>query len=433
MSHYKPYSKYKDSGVEWIGNVPDGWNVARIKRFTSLRNERCTDALEGWRYIGLEDVESGSGKYRPTEGNSRQNEDSTVGVFRSGDVLYGKLRPYLRKAIVSDSNGVCSTEFLVMQPTSIMASWLHQWLLTTEVTQQIEAGCEGTKMPRADWEHVGSLYVPSPSQSEQTEIIAVLDRETASIDAIIAKKTRFIELLKEKRSALIIHAVTKGLNPNVKMKDLGVEWIDEVPVHWERRKIAHAFECIGSGTTPPSDQDRWYSDGEIPWITTGELRETVITETSKCVTTKALEEFSTLRLYPAGSLAMAMYGATIGRLGILGVPATTNQACCVLSGEVSLSIRFAYFWLLAFKQQIIDLYAAGGGQPNINQEVIAFLRVPAPNLVEQATITAFLDRETARIDLLTQKTQHSIDLLKERRSALITAAVTGQIDLRESA
>ena len=130
---------------------------------------------------------------------------------------------------------------------------------------------------------------------------------------------------------------------------------------------------------------------------------------------------------------MAMYGATIGRLGILGVPATTNQACCVLSGEVSLSIRFAYFWLLAFKQQIIDLYAAGGGQPNINQEVIAFLRVPAPNLVEQATITAFLDRETARIDLLTQKTQHSIDLLKERRSALITAAVTGQIDLRESA
>ncbi len=433
MSHYKAYPKYKDSGVEWIGNVPEGWDVARVKRFTSLRNERCTNAPEGWRYIGLEDVESGSGKYRPTEGNSRQNDDSTVGVFKSGDVLYGKLRPYLKKAIVSDSNGVCSTEFLVMQPTSIMAPWLHQWLLTTEVTQQIEAGCEGTKMPRADWEHVGSIYVPSPSQSEQAKIIAALDRETARIDAIITKKTCFIELLKEKRSALITHAVTKGINPNVKMKDSGVEWIGEVPEHWELRKVAHAFECIGSGTTPPSDQDKWYSDGEIPWITTGELRETVITETSKCVTTKALEEFSTLRLYPAGSLAMAMYGATIGRLGILGVPATTNQACCVLSGEISLSIRFAYFWLLAFKQQIIDLYAAGGGQPNINQEVIAFLRVPAPNLVEQATITAFLDRETARIDLLTQKTQHSIDLLKERRSALITAAVTGQIDLRESA
>lgn len=143
MSHYKAYPKCKDSGVEWIGEVPEGWDVARIKRFTSLRNERCTDAPEGWRYIGLEDVESGSGKYRPTEGNSRQNDDSTVGVFKSGDVLYGKLRPYLMKAIVSESNGVCSTEFLVMQPTSIIAPWLHQWLLTTEVTQQIEAGCEG--------------------------------------------------------------------------------------------------------------------------------------------------------------------------------------------------------------------------------------------------------------------------------------------------
>lgn len=203
-----PNVKMKDSGVEWIGEVPEGWEVARIKRFSSLRNERCTEAPEGWRYIGLEDVESGSGKYRPIEGNSRQNDDSTVGVFRSGDVLYGKLRPYLKKAIVSGSNGVCSTEFLVMQPTRIIASWLHQWLLTTEVTQQIESGCEGTKMPRADWEHVGSIYVPSPSQSEQAVIIAVLDRETTRIDLLTKKTKHSIDLLKERRSALISAAVT---------------------------------------------------------------------------------------------------------------------------------------------------------------------------------------------------------------------------------
>jgi len=211
-------------------------------------------------------------------------------------------------------------------------------------------------------------------------------------------------------------------------RDSGVEWIGKVPEHWERRKTAHAFERIGSGTTPPTGQDKWYSNGDIPWITTGELRETVITETSKYVTTKALEEFSTLRVYPAGSLAIAMYGATIGRLGILGVPATTNQACCVLSGEISLSIRFAYFWLLAFKQQIIDLYAVGGGQPNINQEVIANLRVPAPTIGDQATITIFLDRETARIDTLIAKKTRFIELLKEKHSALITHAVTKGLD-----
>ncbi|WP_031597650.1 restriction endonuclease subunit S [Ferrovum myxofaciens] len=213
-----------------------------------------------------------------------------------------------------------------------------------------------------------------------------------------------------------------------KYKDSGVEWLGEVPESWERRKIAHAFERVGSGTTPPTGQDEWYSDGDIPWITTGELRETVITETSKYVTAKALEEFSTLRVYPAGSLAIAMYGATIGRLGILGVSATTNQACCVLSGEISLSIRFTYFWLLAFKQQIIDLYAAGGGQPNINQEVIANFRVPAPTIGDQVTITVFLDRETAKMDALVAEQEKLIAILKEKRQAVISHAVTKGLD-----
>lgn len=211
-------------------------------------------------------------------------------------------------------------------------------------------------------------------------------------------------------------------------KDSGVEWIGDVPEGWKRRKIAHAFEVVGSGTTPPTGQHEWYSNSGIPWITTGELRESVITKTSKYVTAKALEEFSTLRLYPAGSLAMAMYGATIGRLGILGVQATTNQACCVLSGGVSLHIRFVYFWLLAFKQPIIDLFAVGGGQPNINQEVIANLRVPAPNLGGQEAIAIFLDRETTCIDALIAKKTRFIELLKEKRSALITHAVTKGLD-----
>lgn len=441
MSHYKTYPKYKNSGVEWIGEVPEHWGVKPIKFVVSYNDDSLTESESvntPIRYVDISSVNHEEGISKTEEmlfGNAPSRARRKA---KTGDVIISTVRTYLKAvAAVDDNHADCiySTGFAVLRarPNHIHPSFL-KWLALNELfIQAVESHSEGLSYPAINAPVLVGLKSTVPSLPEQTDIAIMLDRETARIDAIIAKKTRFIELLREKRSALITHAVTKGINLNVKMKDSGVEWIDEVPVHWERRKIAHAFECIGSGTTPPSGQDRWYSDGEIPWITTGELRETVITETSKCVTTKALEEFSTLRLYPAGSLAMAMYGATIGRLGILGVPATTNQACCVLSGEVSLSIRFAYFWLLAFKQQIIDLYAAGGGQPNINQEVIAFLRVPAPNLVEQATITAFLDRETARIDLLTQKTQHSIDLLKERRSALITAAVTGQIDLRESA
>lgn len=213
-------------------------------------------------------------------------------------------------------------------------------------------------------------------------------------------------------------------------KDSGVEWIGDVPEGWERHKVSHSFTGIGSGTTPPTDQEEWYSDEGIPWVTTGELRETVINATSKYVTTKALDEFSALHVYPAGSLAMAMYGATIGRLGILGIHATTNQACCVLYGEKSLNIRFSYYWLLAFKPEIIELYAVGGGQPNINQEVVASLRIPAPTIDEQSAIAAMLDRETARIDALISKKTRFIELLKEKRSALITHAVTKGLDPR---
>lgn len=430
MSQYRAYPAYKDSGIEWIGQVPEHWKVARVKRLASLRNERRNDVSTDTIYIGLEDVEAGSGQYKPTNGSSRQSEDSTVGIFYEGDVLYGKLRPYLRKAIISEMAGCCSTEFLVLRAEKTEPKWLQEWLLTPDVTHQIESGCEGAKMPRVDWWHIGSIEVVYPDQPEQAQILTTLDRKTARIDALIEKKTRFIELLKEKRQALITNAVTKGLDPNAKMKDSGIEWIGQVPEAWLNRKVFHAFQAIGSGTTPPSKEHEWYQGGTIPWITTSELRENTVVKTKKCVTSDAMQKFSALKIFPAGSLAIAMYGATIGRLGFLGIPATTNQACCVLSGERDLNIQFLYYWLMAFRADIVAFFSEGGGQPNINQEVIASLRVPSPAPDEQATIAATLDRETARMDALISKAEQSITLLKERRTAFITAAVTGQIDLR---
>jgi len=211
-------------------------------------------------------------------------------------------------------------------------------------------------------------------------------------------------------------------------KDSGVEWIGQVPEEWLNRKVFHAFQTIGSGTTPPSKEHEWYQGGTIPWITTSELRENTVVETKKCVTSEAMQKFSALKIFPAGSLAIAMYGATIGRLGLLGIPATTNQACCVLSGERDLNIQFLFYWLMASRAAIAALFSEGGGQPNINQEVIASLWVPSPEPDEQATIAATLDRETSRIDALIQKKTRFIELLKEKRQALITHAVTKGLD-----
>ncbi len=166
----------------------------------------------------------------------------------------------------------------------------------------------------------------------------------------------------------------------------------------------------------------------MPWVTTGELRESVIWETKKLLSPTSLPAFSALRLHSAGSLAIAMYGATIGRLGILGIDATTNQACCLLTRPNQLHVKFTFYWLLVFKQSIIDLYASGGGQPNINQEIIANLKVPAPGVREQTQIARFLDHETARIDALIEEQQRLIELLKEKRQAVISHAVTKGLD-----
>jgi len=202
-----------------------------------------------------------------------------------------------------------------------------------------------------------------------------------------------------------------------------VVWLGEVPDYWESWKVSHSFLSIGSGTTPNSDSCEWY-DGTILWVTTGELRENVINDTFKKVNENALKNFSALRVHPAGSLAIAMYGATIGRLGILGIDATTNQACCVLSNPTSITTRFMFYWFLGHKEHIIALYATGGGQPNINQDIVRGFRVPVPSIEDQNVISSFLDRETAKIDALVAEQEKLIELLKEKRQAVISHAVT---------
>ena len=428
MNHYPRYPKHKDSGVDWIGNVPEHWEIARIKRVASLRTERCTNVPKGWQYVGLEDVEPGTGRFHPTDSDSRQMEDSTVGVFRPGDVLYGKLRPYLKKTIVGDSDGVCSTEFLVLQPKSVMAQWLHQWLLTTEVTQQIEAGCEGTKMPRADWEHVGSIPVPYPSLSEQGETIAALDRETSRIDALIAKKTRFIELLQEKRSALITHAVTKGLDPEVKMKDSGVEWIEEVPEHWTITKLKHVSRTLIGLTYAPEDV---VDDGtgitvlRSSNIQDGQLDLADIVQVRAVADPELMVRVGDILICSRNG-SRALIGKNI-QLDERSLGCTFGAFMTVVRGSFN---DFLYY---VFNSTMFDANSALYMTSTVNQltiSMIANMEVPLPPEEEQRAIVSHLRKGLSSLDVLLFKTQRSIDLLKERRSALITAAVTGKIDVR---
>ena len=431
MSQYRAYPAYKDSGVEWIGQVPEHWKVARVKRLASLRNERRNDVSTDTIYIGLEDVEAGSGQYKPTNGSSRQSEDSTVGIFYEGDVLYGKLRPYLRKAIISEMAGCCSTEFLVLRAEKTEPRWLQEWLLTPDVTHQIESGCEGAKMPRADWGHIGSIEVVYPDQPERAQILTTLDRETARIDALIEKKTRFIELLKEKRQALITHAVTKGLDPNVKMKDSGVEWIGQVPEHWKIAPVKYHYDArLGKMIQPAAVSDR---DIEVPYHRAQTVQWERIVESDikeMWASPRDIEQFSVSE----GDLLICE-GGDVCRAAIVKQPPEKNMIFQNSIHRIRSKGEYGVGWVMRLMQHLrssewIDVLCNKNTIVHFTSDKLGSLECPLPPPDEQATIVATLDRETVRIDALISKAEQSITLLKERRAAFITAAVTGQIDLR---
>jgi type I restriction enzyme S subunit len=306
--------------------------------------------------------------------------------------------------------------------------------LTPDVTQQIEAGCDGAKMPRADWEHVGSIPMPLPPRDEQSAITAALDRETARIDALVAKKTRFIELLKEKRQALITHAVTKGLDPNVKMKDSGVEWIGEVPEHWRTMKVSFLAHKIGSGKTPSGGANVYTESGVIFLRSQNIYDDGIRLADVAFISTQIDEEMSNSRVM-ASDVLLNITGASIGRCALTPSdfpPANVNQHVCIMRLANDVIARWIHtsFCGKATKDQV-DVLQSGAGREGLNFEQVGNIRVALPPTEEIDGILDTLGNQTVRIDTLVSKSEGSISLLRERRSALITAAVTGQIDLRD--
>ncbi|GJB75356.1 type I restriction endonuclease [Aeromonas caviae] len=433
MSHYKPYPAYKDSGVEWIGLVPEHWKVAQIKRISALNPKKSTLSEEKdslCTFLPMEKLRTNA----ITLDETRPIHEVYDGYsyFCDDDILIAKVTPCFENGNIAVANGLVngigfgSTEINVLRVNGKGHNRFLYYRLQEEQFRTIaKSEMRGTGgLKRVPTELFESFTFGLPDTDEQVTIAAALDRETARIDALIQKKTRFIDLLKEKRQALITHAVTKGLDPNAKMKDSGVEWIGQVPEHWE--VVPSTWLFVESKERAHEDDQHLSATQKYGVISLADYERLEGRQVTHAV--KNLEQRKHVELDDF-VISMRSFQGGIERVKALGC--VRSSYVVIQAGDGADKNYFAY--LFKSGSYIQGLQATSSfirdGQ-DLNYGNFRQVRLPKPGSDEQMQIAKFLDQETARIDALTRTTEQSITLLKERRAAFITAAVTGQIDLR---
>ncbi|MDD2741230.1 MAG: restriction endonuclease subunit S [Rhodocyclaceae bacterium] len=438
MSHYKPYPAYRDSGVEWIGQVPEHWRVSAVKRefntqlgkmlqpeqknpldipvpyhkAVSVQWERVADIPPEIMWASPVELE----QYRVRKGDLLICEGGDVGraaIFEGEDFEPVIIQNSIHR--IRAKNGNDNELLLRVMQTVKRSGWF-------------DVLCSKATIVHFTSEKLGDLAFPVAPLDERKAIISTVRHETNRIDALITKKTRFIELLKEKRHALIDHAVIKGLNSDTPLRDSDVEWLGEIPAHWAVRRMASIFrEAIRPGDPDLPILSISIHDGITDNEVAPENRERRVSQ---------IEDRTKYKRVAPNDLAYNMMRAWQGAFGAVTVNGLVSPAYVV--AEPMIEFRTAYIEnLLRTPMAIEEMRRYSRGIADFRMRLywdyFRDLKVCLPPLEEQDKILEMITRETSRIDLLTEKTQRSIDLLKERRAAFITAAVTGQIDLRESA
>lgn len=440
------YPEYKPSGVEWLGDVPVHWEVFKLKHIASVQfssvDKHTVEGEEPVRLCNYVDVYYNDFIADTLEfmvATATRGESAKFQI-REGDVLVTKDSESwddiaVPAYVTADLDGVlCGYHLAQIRPSpqQVHGKYLFRAFRARGINDQFRVAATGiTRFGLSKyWLDNGQLLVPP--LTEQREIAAFLDRETARMDALIEKKQRQIELLQEKRAALISHAVTKGLDPNAKMRDSGIEWLGEVPARWPVVRLGY-FARVLNGSTPSRIYTEYWMEGDVPWLSSSKVNEDVITEPSEWVTETARIE-SGLKIMPAGSVVIGLVGQgrTRGMSALMAIDAAINQNIAAIIPGNRFVGRYLHY-LLQHMYEPVREGGRGANQPALNCELIADLRVLLPPLNEQKAIAEHLDRVSEDLSAFSAKIEHSVALLREYRTALISAAVTGKIDVRQEA
>ena len=429
------YPAYKDSGVVWLGQIPSHWSVAPLKSVVSCNDEVLVESTpEDFEieYVEISGVDVGKGIVETSTLPFKAAASRARRVVRDGDVLVSTVRTYLRAIAPVRKpapNLIASTGFAVLRPKQIESAYLGYTCQAEHWISEVIARSVGVSYPAINASDLVALTIGLPPQGEQAAIAGFLDRETAKIDALVAEQEQLITLLKEKRQAVISHAVTKGLDPSVPMKDSGVEWLGEVPAHWHMLPLKRVSpsQTVGIVVNPST----YVCEDGLPFIYGGDIADGVVHyEGARRISAELSDSQPKTRL-SAGDLVTV-------RVGAPGVTAVVPPECEGGNCASVMLIRRGNFnsaWLCFLMNSRVVRYQVevvqyGAAQEQFNIAHATDFVLPVPPVDEQNAIAEELTSEVGRLKELEKEAATVIRLLQERRSALISAAVTGQIDVR---
>ncbi len=430
LRRFKPYPAYKDSGVEWLGEIPAHWEPRRLKTSAAVQlsnvDKKSVEGQESVRLCNYTDVYyheriSADLEFMVATATSEQARRFAL---CKGDVLITKDSESwtdiaVPAVVVEDLPGVlCGYHLAHIRPTHVChGPFLARAFSAVGPRDQFQVAANGITRFGLGGDAIATGMFAMPPEPEQRAIATFLDRETARIDALVAKKERLIALLQEQRTALITRAVTKGLDPTVPMKDSGVGWLGEIPTHWEVKPLKRLFANLDRRRIPLSGEERATMAKDYPYYGASGIIDHV-------------EDY----LFDEPLILVAEDGANLySRSTPLAFVSTgkywVNNHAHILrpvDGNVE-------YWAHVLASIVFDPWITGSAQPKLTGEGLGSIPLPVPPALEQTTILAKCNRRSSELRSLIAKVRDAIDRLKELRAALISAAVTGKIDVREEA
>ncbi|QLO82922.1 MULTISPECIES: restriction endonuclease subunit S [unclassified Citrobacter] len=419
MAKYKAYSEYKDSGVEWLGEIPAHWNIKRLGQFFEERREKVSDKD----YPALSVTMQGIIPQLDTAAKTEAGDNRKL-VLKD-DFVINSRSDRKGSAGVSRFNGSVSLISIVMRPMGINPRFAHYLLRCRPFQEEFYRYGKGivADLWSTNSSELKNIHLPEIQFSESEKITIFLDHETAKIDNLIEKQHQLIELLKEKRHAVISHVVTKGLNPDVPMKDSGVEWVDSIPSHWE---VMPTFSLCEASMKKNYDG----IESNVLSLSYGKIIPRNVDTNYGLLP----ESFNTYQIVECRDIILRLTDLQNDknslRVGLVKQKGIITSAYLKLKSKSIISPDFLYQLLHSYDTTKVFYGMGGGLRQSMKFEDFRRLPLLLPPTNEQKKIAVFLDQETTKIDNLLEKQQQIIQLLQERRTALISAAVTGKIDVR---